>query len=285
MKHQDDLVRDTGCRPRQLERLVEFGLLHREQQWPARHRGSSTRYDRDAAARVSIIQKHLADGHTLLDTAFELVLQGYDLHKPTVLRRVLSDFVDRQIDLTARYLCEPTVADDNASAARARLQRKLRTFSDREGLSPDAHDTLVISALGMTGVMPQSRNGILLPSDALMNVRRWRGLLDSASTTDARLAQAVGDAREALGRDAEWFTSSMGTYFNFSPEDLVRAFLPGHICKTRHSVAQALLPHSILGYIDPLSSSDEATRAGPAFLVLLASGTAEIGGRFGNLTP
>jgi hypothetical protein len=151
----------------------------------------------------------------------------------------------------------------------------------------------------MNGIMPRSLSrspnlpdGALVPDSAYLNWRQLRELLDPSRTTDARLAQALSDAREQVEGKAELLASGMRTHLKVLPEDIVRALLPSHTCKAQHSVAQAMLPRAVLEQIDPATSSVDAQWVGDPFaylvnaadspfLKLLADGMAEIGGWLG----
>lgn len=309
---EDELVREMGYRGnsntirRNLKTRADFGLIQREQQTRNGRRGSITVYPNDTAARLRIIDEQLASGLKLQDAAYELLLKSFDLIKTPRLRRVLLDYIDQRIDLsslrmrTRRSASHPT---DSLPPSRSQLTRSVRTrissmraSKEEIRLTYAAQDALTVFALGANGRLPRSMpcitrdqngdplfdTGVLMPDNRLIDWRRLRTLVDPDSpeqVTDARLAQAVGDAREVLMVDnvAERFAAHVQTYCHLPSTEFVRRLLHGHVCKTVHTPKEAMLPYAILAQIDPLAQSTEATWANTTFITALIPGMAEIG--------
>src|SRR5262245_43693011 len=80
----------------QRERWTQYGLIARKQTHQAGRRGSSTVYGADTAAREAIIVAYLDEGHTLQQTANELILLGYDSYRPAPVRDFLVAYCHAQ---------------------------------------------------------------------------------------------------------------------------------------------------------------------------------------------
>ena len=271
-------------RDRKRERWTAYGLLHPPQRvYRTDRRGADFVPHPDTAARKAIISPYLADGHTLAEAADELILQGYDPVKPILVRHWLVNYCDQWIEIVALRRRHRGAADTAPSTQRAHIQRKLRTLADQASMTDAARDTLAVAWLGANGILPRHLQGMLMPSDDQPSWRRLRDLLDPAQSTDARLMQALADGRELAVSYAEQVTSLLAIPSGMALDDWVRELLPGHICKTRHSLPQALLATAVLSQLDPHSSTSAATWAGPKLLETLVSGTTEIGGLLGTL--
>jgi hypothetical protein len=256
-----------------LERWSQFGLLQREQLHPHGRTGSATQYAVDTSARIAVIVPYLASGHTLAETADELILLNFPLDVNHV-RRWLKHYIqyEKGGDLRQRRRAVES-ANMAESIARSvdRLGSSLPIDPDRPTpQNQDILELLELAALGSHGLAPPEFHGISVPSNvinAVLDCARIEQVLDS--TTDARLEQALVTAREALGHPGPGGAEHAGAFayarYQIPPTDLARVYLHmgGHVCETKHTLAQALLARATLGYIDP--RIEEINAAEPQF--------------------
>ena len=259
-----------------LERWSQFGLLQREQKHPHGLTGSATRYAVDTSARVAIIAPYLASGHTLAETADELILLNFPLDVSHV-RRWLKHCVQHQRDIDFRQRHRSVESVNMAESVKRSVERLGSSLPiDPDKPSPQNQDILELLqlfALGSHGLAPQTFHGISVPSNAI------NAALDSAhighvldSTIDAILEQALVTAREALGQlgpgGAEQFGTLVYARYQIPPAELARLFLfiDGHVCETKHTLAQAMLAHATLGYINPRLEDINAAEPQDGFL-------------------
>lgn len=267
------MSRKTSKQPRQRERWRAYGLLlPSERIYLKGRRGASWREPIDTSAREVIIREQLASGRTLADAATELLLRGFDLAKPALVRAWLIDYCDRYISLAALRERNRTAIDAGPDRERARIARNVRRTTDQfTHQSVPTRDALTHMFLLANGAAPtpRPRDGMILPDSAPFDWRRLRGLVDAA--TDARLMQSLANAREQAVADA----TTCGPQYalcGISPPDVVRGLLPGHVCRRGHTVAEAMLPRATLGQLDTLWTNPDPQWAGMAFLDTLSSG-------------
>jgi DNA-binding transcriptional MerR regulator len=250
---KDNVLQQTGCTDAQFRRWIEAGLLPHARTAGRGNKGGVGRvYRTSTVERVRIIQEMLTSGHTLEDAAFELLLQGY-LIRADIMRKALSVYLEQAKRVTARRqhkhnneLTDVQRRDSIHRSVGSRLPALKRQDYQHE------RALIEFSMRYMNGV-PRTREIELYGLPPITYDFQLQTIQD---LEDYDLIQALKQAHSLQLQKRADFTRLLVTLSenSLTQEDIIRLWLPGHLCPFTHSPFQAAFPLALWFSISPPTS-------------------------------
>ncbi len=245
-----------GCSDDQRERWIKRGLLPKAQrQGNHGKRGNAQGiYPAEMIPRIAIIQTKLEEGGDLTEAALELFLQNYDLYNGEVIRALLLRNIDRWSHLIHYRQRSISARPDQEQKRIADLLREHpEAFSKHEkALVPLSYRTLTNSRRKRNFDKPYEdlENG--LPN---LSLPHQRECVECAQPQ--MLIQAADQAKRIVIQFrkglAHWFYIGLSA----DPEEASQRLIPGHQCKTHHTLPQVMrLYFTLLGLMPDGNTSE-----------------------------
>jgi hypothetical protein len=236
----------TGCSDRSVEDYVEAGLLaHPKPTYRKGHRDAIYLYAGDSITRVRIIRERLKEARDYREAAFELFLRGYD-PEVEALRSALLLHVEQKAAAYS-FRQRETGGVPTPYKERQRIERALQREADGNGYSDALRSLARTNALALNGVARPYGAEHGVPALPVPTYAEQRGMV---------AAMRADVLKEAAARTRQQEPNMLWPELaSFREEDAIRALLPGHTCKERHSVKQAGRPMMLLAAALQLDAS------------------------------
>lgn len=291
MLTEHQVIKASGCSSEELDQLVDYPLIARQQVSASAESGDRFEYANDTIDRLIVVTFVDRHGLPLSVAAEELFLQGYEL-PPRVVAECLNQYIDRMLHTSSLQQRRRTL--DELPPTKKQLGRRILNRVYDLGAHAAFHDALRISVYGAQGKLPGTltltqhspvqvpgvveNNRYWADHTRLWDYRRLREVL--VCTPDDILMAAVDESREYLSQVADAYVAQF-VRPGFSADDFVRSQLPGYPLRVGHSAAQAMLPFLVLYRIDPLSRDTKSVaNANAVFLNTLAYALDDIAAHF-----
>jgi hypothetical protein len=248
------------------EHYIREGLIFKNQPIPG---SNPYKPAPDTMKRERIITPYIEHGHSYRETAQELILLGFTPVWASDIRALLVSYCDAMNAAANPYQRVRGAALKSDVAIRAQVVRSAPGFLARMALpdtDPEVRDGAILVRMGANGVLPEYYHGDPTPDDTFLNWRRFHEIATNPAITEAQLRQVLAEARERTSEEeAARYAAWVHARYNITPDEFSRALLPGHICTTRHTPAQAMLPYAMLGLLHPGRENTAAWRLDPYF--------------------
>jgi hypothetical protein len=248
------IISTTGCSDRNIDDYVEAGLLdHPTPRYARGHRGVvEYLYRPDSIARVQVIRERLYEVADYREAAFELFLRGLDPPDTEALRKALLLHLDQKV-ATYSFRQRQRAAPSTETSERQRIERALDHAAEAAGYSDETREMLRASALRLNGVARPYGTVHGVPPMPVPTYTEQREILVKVSP--AVLIEAVAQTRQVIPRENWRLIQHWMQDAPWREEDQVRALLPGHLCRSQHSVKQAARPSAVISMILRLDPS------------------------------
>jgi hypothetical protein len=248
------IISATGCSDRNVDDYVEAGLVdHPTPRYVRGHHGVfEYLYRPDSISRVQVIRERLDEARDYREAAFELLLRGLDPPDIEVFRKALLLHLDQKI-ATYSFRQRQHAAPSTETSERQRIERALDHAAEAGGYSDETREMLRASALTLNGVARPYGTVHGVPPMPVPTYTEQREILLKVSP--AVLTEAAARTRQEIPRENWYFIQRWMRDAPWREEDQVRALLPGHLCRSHHSVKQAARPSAVISMILRLDSA------------------------------
>ncbi len=244
---------------------VAEGLLdHPPALWVPGRSGKQTIWPADTQAREAIIVcvrdrlNNFPGAHfEYRYAANELLFLGHDLYGPAGADHTRNFLVTFQ-RAWAYATRLPMRQEDQSGSEKRRteqrtyIKRRVSTVFNRAGVPRgldrdvlDIHDIASYLLLNEQGIAPRAMHGARTPQLPAQHFDERADILaDKARISDQRIAWAISEARIYAGGIGEKLVAHLMSLSGIPEAEWMRLSIIGHgYCATRHTFAQAMLPH------------------------------------------
>jgi hypothetical protein len=229
------IISATGGSHRNVDDYVEAGLVdHPTPRYVRGHRGVfEYLYRPDSIARVQVIRERLHEAADYREAAFELFLRGLDPPDTEVLRKALLLHLDQKI-ATYSFRQRQRAAPSTETSERQRIERALDRAAEPAGYSDETREMIRASTLTLIGVARPYGTVHGVPPMPVPTYTEQQAIVLKVSP--AVLTEAAAQTRQEIPRENLRLIQRWTRAAPWREEDQVRALLPGHLCRSRHSI-------------------------------------------------